>query len=484
MAKLRAVSWAAVSSLPQAKKISVDEQLRVNAAHAIIIDAEIQAELVVPGESRLIILVEDACRKIPAYRRLVDMIVARSFDVLIYLDCSRLGRKASLSMAIVELCHDAGIATYETESSSGLMLGDTYDQMLVGAIKSVGAQQEIVKLVERNRFGMIARAERGDFPAAIPFGYRAVFSPDGSRSIEIDEQAARTLRRLFDLYISGLGMHAVADTLNNEGLPGVTQARWTNSAVRALIIRPWKYAGFAEINHDSKTGREFRRAIGKAPAIITPDIAAQVDFIRSDRANQRIPKWPYRFTGCVWCETCGAHMHFFGADRQMGGGWRCDAGRHSKTTVGEAAIIEALRAAFQHLSVMAEGHSQDSVLIDAESELSQSIEQAAKDLAALDAQLEKMDEAFAHGIMDLSRYETQVRRIDAKRADLLGRADLLQEQRVRVGFSRGRSTRRSELMRHGLEALYSDDIVSSNAFLRTRIRVWCANHRPTRIEFK
>ena len=139
MAKLRAVSWAAVSSLPQAKKISNEEQLRVNAVHAAMINADIHAELVVPGESRLIILVEDACKRIPAYRRLVDMIEARSFDVLIYLDRSRLGRKASLSMAIVELCHDAGIATYETESTSGLMMGDTYDQMLVGAIKSVAA---------------------------------------------------------------------------------------------------------------------------------------------------------------------------------------------------------------------------------------------------------------------------------------------------------------------------------------------------------
>ena len=65
--------------------------------------------MVVPGESRSIILLEEACRRIPAYARLVQLIEARAFDVLVYLDRSRLGRKASLSMAIVELCHVRGL---------------------------------------------------------------------------------------------------------------------------------------------------------------------------------------------------------------------------------------------------------------------------------------------------------------------------------------------------------------------------------------
>ena len=98
------------------------------------------------------------------------MIEARSFDVLVYLDRSRLGRKASLSMAIVELCHASGIAICETESGGELIYGATYDQLLVGAIKSVAAQQEITKLTERHRMGMLARVQRGDWPNTLPWG--------------------------------------------------------------------------------------------------------------------------------------------------------------------------------------------------------------------------------------------------------------------------------------------------------------------------
>src|SRR5690606_23048770 len=113
---LRFVSWAAVSSLPQTKKVSLEDQLRTNREHIARYGGQLVAELVVPGKSRSIVLFEDACRRIEAYARLRELIDARAFDVLIYLDRSRLGRKASLSMAIVELCHEAGNATYETEN--------------------------------------------------------------------------------------------------------------------------------------------------------------------------------------------------------------------------------------------------------------------------------------------------------------------------------------------------------------------------------
>ena len=93
---MRWVSWAAVSSLPQAKKVSIDDQLAENRQHAERHDGQVVAELVVPGESRSIVLFEDACRRIDAYAELKRLIDGRAFDVLVYLDRSRLGRKASL----------------------------------------------------------------------------------------------------------------------------------------------------------------------------------------------------------------------------------------------------------------------------------------------------------------------------------------------------------------------------------------------------
>lgn len=163
-APTRWVSWAAVSTLPQAKKVSNEDQLRENRAHAAKHGGIVLEELVVPGESRSIVLLEDAAARIPAYARLRELIAAKAFDVLVYLDRSRLGRKAALSMAIIELCHDAGILAYETDNPpASLAAAATVgtDDMLIGAIKSVGAQSEIDKFKRRSAMGRKARAKAG-----------------------------------------------------------------------------------------------------------------------------------------------------------------------------------------------------------------------------------------------------------------------------------------------------------------------------------
>jgi hypothetical protein len=72
------VSWAAVSSLPQAKKISLEDQLRTNKEHIERHGGALLAELVVPGESRNIVILEEACRRIEAYQKLYDMIEAKA----------------------------------------------------------------------------------------------------------------------------------------------------------------------------------------------------------------------------------------------------------------------------------------------------------------------------------------------------------------------------------------------------------------------
>lgn len=95
----RVAIWAAVSSLPQAKKISLEDQITTGRDHARQHGAQVVSELVVPGESRNIVLFEDACQRIDAYARLKALIDAKSVDALVYLDPSRLGRTAARCIA-------------------------------------------------------------------------------------------------------------------------------------------------------------------------------------------------------------------------------------------------------------------------------------------------------------------------------------------------------------------------------------------------
>lgn len=484
MKPLRAVSWAAVSSLPQAKKVSIDEQLRTNASHLEALHAELVEELIVPGESRSIILLEDACRKISAYRRLVELIRARSFDLLIYLDRSRLGRKASLSMAIVELCHDAGIATYETESGGGPSLGDNSDEMLLGAIKSVGAQQEVAKLVARNKFGMIARIQRGDMANNLPYGYVAVYGTDGARRIMVDEDAARVVMRVHQMRADGFSAPQIAAYLNDEGVPGIKHDAWTDFAVRSLLRRPWTYAGFAEVNRNSRAGRPYVRAQGNFPALISEELAKAVDLIReSGQTGPRI-SGKYLLSGVVWCEVCEMPMHRY--DNRPGSssyGWRCPK-RHPGGKVTEHLALDGLREAIVEVSKHLSDLSVNRAAKRAEREAADRYNRISQRIEAASEQIERADDAYTSGLMDVDRYVRLVNRAKEKIAQLRAESDDARARLAEASISAGIDVRRRGVVERGLAILDSGDTVSANAFLRMRVRVWVKDNKVSYVEFR
>lgn len=117
----RVALWGAVSSLPQAKEISIPDQIRRGHEQAKKHGAKVITELIVPGKSRNIVLFKDACEQIEAYAKLRALIEAKGIDALVYLDPSRLGRTAALVMTVAELCTRAGILLYELDNPPASM---------------------------------------------------------------------------------------------------------------------------------------------------------------------------------------------------------------------------------------------------------------------------------------------------------------------------------------------------------------------------
>ncbi len=73
---------------------------------------------------------------------------------------------------------------------------------------------------------------------SLPFGYRR--GPDGR--LEPDEPAASAVRMVFALRDTGLGVAAVADAMNEAGVPAPRGGQWTRQSVRALL-RVVAYSG-------------------------------------------------------------------------------------------------------------------------------------------------------------------------------------------------------------------------------------------------
>lgn len=482
---LRFVSWAAVSSLPQAKKISLEDQLSTNRRHVAERGGVLVAELVVPGESRSIVLFEEACRRIEAYDQLRRLIEGRAFDVLIYLDRSRLGRKASLSMAVVELCSEAGILTYEVENPPAhldLRSVPSHDDMLLGAIKSVGAQREIAKLKQRHKMGMIGRVKRGEFPKAVPWGWTAHYATDGSRKVEIDEAAADTLRLIFSLYLDGMGMNTIADELTRRGRLNRTGATdWTVAHVKGSFGRLWRYAGYSEV----RFGEEYTKAKGDWPVILSEDTVRAVLAERQQReSHRRIADTPFLLSRLVVCDV---HRSYLVIENTR---WRhrayqyvtckkCKPRRHIRVEQ----VLDVLRAAIVYLSDAANRTGILTDLQQNDSHLVNQIDGLQRLVKQTDQALQRADDAFVAGVMDADRYQRQVDRLTEIRRRQMAEIEAAEQELAGQRMDANRQERLDEIASIGLDMLASSDTAAANAWLRRHFIIYADGATITRVDY-
>lgn len=493
----RFVSWTAVSSLPQAKKISLADQAKTNQEHIERWNGILVETLTVPGESRSVSTWEDACRKMDAYARLRDLIERRAFDVLIYLDRSRLGRIASLSMTVAQLCQDAGIILYPTESppSSLEPQGRNFANKVVGALESVLAQEEVTKIQARHEMGMAARVRNGDFPATIPYGWKVRYEVDEGkpvRIIEVDEDAKQVIEKIIELYLyHGYSLRDIGEHLHANGYPPPRSGKWKQSPVQVLMRSMWRYAGYVELNRRSPK-RPYIRAKSKWPALISEEDARAVIAEQQRRAvSKRSANRQVRFSHLVWCKQCGRRMRGRNTHHRL----RTDPGRkiwtamfscvnndsranHPLNHVSLNFITEALRAAIEYVK---DEKNRTAILKenpDKTGTARGNVKKAKDRLAKLDESLQRADDAYVIGRMTMERYQRQVDGLQEQRDKVLAELARHEAELEAQLFDSQLAERLDEISTVGLAMLESDDLPTANAWFLNHFRVWVQNDVP------
>jgi len=471
----RAVIWAAVSTPPQAKKVSIEDQLSQGRTHAAKHDLAVVEELIVPGESRSIVLFEDAARKIQAYARLKELIDSKAFDVFIFYNRGRLGRIAALSMAVVGLCEEAGIVPYNIESPPpSLDHKLSAADRMVGAISSVSEQEEVIRLVARHTSGMIGRINAGKFAGTIPFGWCGTNYNEHGYDVEINEREAVVIRQIFSLYLDQrLGVQQIADRLNEQGAISVNGDGWTRNKVSSIFRMIKRYAGINEYNRRNKRGMSTVEAKGRWPAIIDKETLNAVLAERDYRkGNRRSALSPYRFSSLCWCAICGERMRFTHWQNK-GREWsyiRCPSSVHPFNAISEKMIMDALHDYIESLQAMTDFSS---LVIDRnEADIEPQIQRLEAQLSKCSADLKRADTAYVGGAMDYERYLEQIDAIKKRQAAISKQIEELRERQKENEYNAGLSERFEAVRNTGLDHLYHNDIASSNAWLRGAFQVW------------
>lgn len=295
-----------------------------------------------------------------------------AFDVLLSEAPDRLSRD------IADLAHIHKVLRFRAIEMH-CVNGGVMDTVQIGMHGVIGQMQreEGAKKVKRGMTGVVRSGRNAGGKA---YGYQPV--PGRLGELEIVEEEAATIRRVFDLYAAGVSPRSIAGILNDDGIPAPRGKQWNASTINGSsqrgngILRNPIYAGRIVWNRvhmvkDPSTGRRISRANDQdqietvdAPhlRIVPQDLfdAVQSRKKETTRAGSKAPRSKRILSGLLRCGACGGGMVSVGPDR-AGMRIQCSTFRESGSCGNkrryyleriETQVMDSLRRQFADTSII------------------------------------------------------------------------------------------------------------------------------------
>ena len=270
----------------------------------------------------------------------------RPFDRILIDDTSRLARNIEDALRTIETLRYRGVfvtaVSQEIDSEH-----KTARQLLT--LHGMMDEQYLVGLADKVHRGQEGRVLKGLIPGGRCYGYVNVPIEDPSRQgkygrpavsgvrLEIHQEQARVVRRIFEMYASGGSLAGIAKTLNAEGVPSPQPGRksarraWCPTGIREMLRRE-RYRGVHVWNRTRKernpeTGRKVSRARPESDyvraevpgwRIVSDELweAVQQKIVEKQRfGNARLggldrteKSRQYLFSGLLECGECESRM--------------------------------------------------------------------------------------------------------------------------------------------------------------------------------
>lgn len=268
----------------------------------------------------------------PAFNELQRDIESNWIDVVIAKDLSRIGRHNAYTLLFLDkikilnkrLILPKEGKGYDTAEDESDLLGITtwFNEMYVKDISrkiksSIKAKQRDGRMIIKESYGY--KRSLGD-----------------KHKLEIDIEAADIVRKIYKLYLSGLGYRKIAEMLNQEGCPTPSQYNTYKTAglsVESKVTRLWNsvhvqrilkndiYIGTLRLGKTEKRsikGKSYKQPqenqyvfVDNHPAIISKDAFQEVQLAAQSRNNNHskgAASLQNIFSGLVYCQDCGSYM--------------------------------------------------------------------------------------------------------------------------------------------------------------------------------
>ncbi len=273
----------------------------------------------------------------PNFMRMISDIEDKKIQCVVVKDLSRLGRNMpkvseyindyfpSRKVLFISINDGINKNYYDTDTSEDMMID----------IKNMfnGFYPKDISKKVRSTFR--AKQGKGQFIGAFAsFGY--VKSADDHNHLEIDEYAAGIVRRIFGMYLGGMGQNTIAKVLNSEGIPCPSEYKkqcglnyrnsnrldstsyWTYSTIRN-ILKNEMYIGNMVQNKNFRQMCKRNTVLlpkdkwivveGTHEPIIDMDTWDKVqDLLGRNTRQTKLEQNVHMFAGFLKCGDCGRAM--------------------------------------------------------------------------------------------------------------------------------------------------------------------------------
>jgi DNA invertase Pin-like site-specific DNA recombinase len=248
------------------------------------------------------------------FKKMIADAEARRFDLLLTKEISRFARNTLDSILYTRKLKELGVGVVFVNDNINTLDADAELRL---TIMSSIAQEESRKTSERVKWGQKRSMEKGVVFGARPFGYNLQ-----TGKLTINDGEAKTVRLIFDLYLSGMGTTLLRKELENRGIPSPNgSSRWKHT-VLLDILKNEKYIGVLkqrkQITVDYLSHKRKRNEGEEDSIIIENNHASIIDIETFNKAQKELSRRRnttlengrysnrYVWSGKIKCAYCGS----------------------------------------------------------------------------------------------------------------------------------------------------------------------------------
>jgi len=403
----------------------------------------------------------------PALDRLRDLVNEGALDVVLIYAPDRLARHYAYQVVVLEEFKRAGCEVRFLNHA----FGQSPEEQMLLQIQGVFAEYERALIKERTRRGRLFAARQGrvNWGGNPSYGFRYIRKTETDpQQLVVDETEVALVQQLYRWVVEEeLSSYAIQKRLTERQVPtrGNNTQGWCQSSVIKILRNPL-YKGEAAYNQSqqadttrprgSKGLKDIRPGNNRSriarpreewitvrvPALVDPDLweSAQVQLAHNrERATRNNTKHDYLLRGLLICGRCGRRL--IGVwSRVSGGRYMCSArlprsaswsclGRSVAAARVEPLVWNYVRELLSNNDILQARYEEGrgDPMIDERDEREK--ERLERKLQALDAEVQRLIDAYQASVIDLPELQTRRQRVEDHGTALRARLREINAQR-------------------------------------------------------